>query len=273
MTFVTYHKFWHEIICGDGDPDSDEAAVAFFKGLLERVILLEAKQSKDKEEKKIRKGDSFLVPFMHHHCLPRVQEAAMGPEDQIVVLKDCILRTVKYLLSFSNIKLGVNMNHELVHFLNTKWHSVSENFGVCRSITREISIATALQEVTNKGSQRIDDLSRKESLNLVHVACMYVPSLPLSAKRSVLTNLADFEWPYVRRKLLNEKNGAVFSELCKLIATLPKRLKSDGLSLDSTLSSFCAHLVFLRQLLMEGAPYDAGMLQLIFVRHYEGARA
>ena len=258
---LDYHKFWQEIIHGSSPKHTDEAAVTFLKGLLERVILLEGRQTREKEEKRARKGDAFIVPFLHHHCLPRKPEASMAPDDQIVLLKDSVLRTVKYLLSFSNIKLGAVMSHDLVNFIASKWKAVSQNPGVCRAITREIEVATTLYEARHSESSMDKDLSRKESLNLVHISCMYVPSLPHNTETSVVTNLSDFEWLFYRRKLLYEKDGFIFSELCKLIATLPKRLKSDGLSLDSTLTSFCAHLVFLRQLLMEGAPYDAAMLE------------
>ena len=82
---LDYHKFWQEIIHGSSPKHTDEAAVTFLKGLLERVILLEGRQTREKEEKRARKGDAFIVPFLHHHCLPRKPEASMAPDDRAKV--------------------------------------------------------------------------------------------------------------------------------------------------------------------------------------------
>ena len=100
------------------------------------------------------------------------------------------------------------MSHELVHFMASKWKAVSQNPGVCRAITREIEVATTLYEARSGGSSIDKDLSRKESLNLVHISCMYVPNSAQDTKASALTNLSDFEWLHYRRKLLNEKQAS-----------------------------------------------------------------
>ena len=66
------------------------------------------------------------------------------------------------------------MSHDLVNFIASKWKAVSQNPGVCRAITREIEVATTLYEARHSESSMDKDLSRKESLNLVHISCMYV---------------------------------------------------------------------------------------------------
>ena len=258
---LEYQKFWQEIVAPTHN--GDICARTFLIQLLKKIVALESEKTKDKEEKKIRKGDAFLAPFVHHHCL-------RCDQDIVDVFKGSILSTIRFVLHFSNIRLtSGEIADDVSNYLNEKWKPFENYPGVCRKISEELKHTMSAQELqlTSPNPVFVPDqsaakvLAKKESSLLVIVASMFGPSPPVDKNRSVLTNYSDFEWLFFRKKLFTQKNEVLFSEVCKVISTLPTRLRSVGLSLEHTLNSFSSCLVFLRQLLVDGAPNDPVVLE------------
>ena len=77
--------------------------------------------------------------------------------------------------------------------------------------------------------------------------------------RKFVTNLDDFDWIFLSEETEGSETVKTYLKKCQFIDKLPPLLSS-GLDVELVMSSFCACLLFLKQLLTE-APYDPILLQ------------
>ena len=192
-----------------------------------------------------------------------------------------LFHTFRYCLHFANIRLDASATNSLAVYLRKKRNKdtgkvdlmlgkdVASSPSGRRYRSKRMDIVQRLNDEINfvERSQKevTADIVRKTSREYVIAASMFdqlSPTMDNSGGiiKKFVTNLDDFDWIFYRKKLKDRKRSNLFEEICQFIDKLPPLLSS-GLDVELVMSSFCACLLFLKQLLTEGAPYDPILLQ------------
>ena len=201
--------------------------------------------------------------------------------DAIDMYSLALFHTFRYCLHFANIRLDASATNSLAVYLRKKrskdtgkvdlmlGKDVTSSPSGRRYRSKRMDIVQRLNDEINfvERSQKevTADIVRKTSREYVIAASMFdqlSPTIDSSGGiiRKFVTNLDDFDWIFYRKKLKDRKQSNLFEEICQFIDKLPPLLSS-GLDVELVMSSFCACLLFLKQLLTEGAPYDPILLQ------------
>ncbi len=242
------------------------------------LLLISSSSSSMQSTSSLSSSDSITSSSFSNNIFTQQNDAVDG----VYIYKLALFHTFRYCLHFSNVKIDDTATNSLAIYLKKKRNKDSGEVNLLQakdssSLSSGKRYRSRLEDIVGRLNDEINqvgkaqknitsDIIRKAARAYVITASMFdqlSPTVDFNSNikfRNILTNLEDFDWLFYRKKIKNQKWPDVFLEICQFIGKLPPLLTS-GLDIELIMSSFCACLLFLKQLLAEGAPYDTTVLQ------------